>query len=69
MFSIKVTSGLFEKNEDKRKPNALYLVNGMTASTLLGTTTTLVFQIFTQYTTLVNNVRKDIELGGGIFFI
>lgn len=47
----------------------MYLVNGMTASTLLGTTTTLVFQIFTQYMTLVNNVRKDIELGGGFFFL
>lgn len=64
VFYFKVTSGLFEKNE----PNALYLVNRMTASTLFRTTTTLVFQIFTQYITLVNNVREDIELGGGFFF-
>lgn len=47
----------------------MHLVNGLTASILLGNTTTLVFQIFTQYMTLVNNVSKDIEHGEGIFFI
>lgn len=55
--------------ENQRKPNTMHLVNGLTASILLGTTTTLVFQIFTQYMTLVNNVSKAIKHGEGFCFV